>query len=287
MDSVCHQMTGLYTSDIQWLYEECREALLALRISMRQRNENVAPPSPRNMLAITIHWLRKYPSFGDLAVDMQRTNHFLSDLVGHVVHIMDDCIVKKLIRPVDHTSPISTRSSLQLVKIVVDTTFIPLPKTPFDPKRYHKKSPTKSAWKFEVACDLSHRIVSVSDAYNGGAHDMRIIRESGILQQQSETSRIIGDKGYEGKLGIITPMSKRKKRSRELLALEEEKDKRHELESERAAIENINERLKEWKIIGSVYRGGNQHHSFMDAVIRVVCALTNLIMRDHPIRKKK
>jgi hypothetical protein len=106
-------------------------------------------------------------------------------------------------------------------------------------------------------------------------------------QQQSETSRIIGDKGYEGKLGIITPMSKRKKRSRELLALEEEKDKRHELESERAAIENINERLKEWKIIGSVYRGGNQHHSFMDAVIRVVCALTNLIMRDHPIRKKK
>jgi len=183
---------------------------------------------------------------------------------------MDDCIVKKLIRPVDHTSPISTRSSLQRVKIIVDTTFIPLPKTPRNTKLFHKKSPTRSAWKFEIACDLSHRIVNVSNAYTGAAHDMRIIRESGILQQQSATSRIIGDKGYIEKLGIVTPLRKNMKRSRELLALEEEKDKKHELESERAAIENINERVKEWKIISSVYRGGNQHHSFMDEVIRVV-----------------
>ena len=254
---------------------------------MRHTTQNVAPPSPHNMLAITIHWLRKYPSFADLALDMDRTTFALSELVGNVVHIMDDCIVKKLVRPIDDTSPISTRSSLQHVKIIVDTTFIPLPKTPFNPKRYHKKSPTKSAWKFEIACDLSHRIVSVSDAYPGAAHDMRIIRESGVLQQQSETSRIIGDRGYEGKLDIVTPMTKRKKRSRELLALESEKDRKHELETERAAIENINGRVKEWKIIGSVYRGGSHHHTFIDRVIRVVCALTNLIMREHPIRQQK
>ena len=69
---------------------------------------------------------------------------------------------------------------------------------------------------------------------------MHIIRHSGLLQQQSEDVNIIGDKGYEGKLGIIHPRTKKRKVSRDLAALEDEKVKGHELESERAAIENIN-----------------------------------------------
>jgi hypothetical protein len=87
---------------------------------------------------------------------------------------------------------------------------------------------------------------------------MRIIRESGTLQQASASSLILGDKGYAGQLGIVTAQKKSRKRSRELLALEEDKVKRHELESERAAIENINQRVKQWHIISGVYRG--EHH---------------------------
>jgi hypothetical protein len=164
---------------------------------------------------------------------------------------------------------------------------LPLPKTPFDPKLYHKKSPTKSAWKFEIACDLSHRIVNVSKAYRGATHDMRIIRESGTLQQASASSLILGDKGYAGQLGIVTPQKKSRKRSRELMGLEEDKVKRHELESERAAIENINQRVKQWHIISGVYRGEHHYTSFIDHVIRTVCALTNLLLQKHPLRKLK
>ena len=181
----------------------------------------------------------------------------------------------------------STRSSLQHVKILVDSTFLPLPKTPFNPTHYHMKSPTKTAWKFEIACDLSHRIVNVSKAYRGAAHDMLIIRESGTLQQASATSLILGDKGYDGPLGIVTPLKKNRKRSRELLALEETKVKEHELESERSAVENINQRVKQWHIISGVYRGEHHYTSFIDHVIRAVCALTNLLLKKHPLRKLK
>ena len=281
-----HQRTGLHVSDMEWLYEQCKTSLLQLRLHKRSRQENHAPISPHNMLLITVYWLRKYPSFVELASLCGATNSNVWRIVRDVVQVMDECIVQQLIRPIDSTSPISTRATLPNVKILVDTTFIPLPKTPFNPKLYHKKSPTKSAWKFEIACDLSHRIISVSEAYPGSAHDMRIIRESGLLQQQSATSRIVGDKGYAGGLGIVTPQRNKRKASRELAALEEDRIKRHELETERAAIENINSRVKEWHIISGQYRGGHSFHSFIDAVIRVVCALTNRILVEHPIRAK-
>jgi hypothetical protein len=281
------QMTGLNLTELNWVYDQCRQPLLSLRLSMRQRHENVTPLSPHNLLCVTLYWLRKYPSFDDMVALFQQTRRYLFDAVKDVVHIMDVHIFTKLIYPVDHTSPISTRSSLQHVKILVDSTFLPLPKTPFNPKLYHKKSPTKSAWKFEIACDLSHRIVNVSKAYRGATHDMRIIRESGTLQQASASSLILGDKGYAGQLGIVTPQKKSRKRSRELLALEEDKVKRHELESERAAIENINQRVKQWHIISGVYRGEHHYTSFIDHVIRTVCALTNLLLQKHPLRKLK
>lgn len=238
------------------------------------------------MLLITVHWLRRYPTFRELARVFGVTASNVWRVVRGVVEIMDDCVVKQLIRPVDSTSPISTRATLPNVKILVDTTFIPLPRTPFNPKLYHQKSPTKSAWKFEIACDLSHRIVNVSDAYAGSAHDMRIIRESGLLQQQSATSRIVGDKGYNGKLGIVTPQSRKRKANRELAGLEDEREKRHELETERAAIENINKRVKEWQIISGQFRGEHAEVDFINAVIRVICALTNRILVEHPIRAK-
>jgi hypothetical protein len=68
------------------------------------------------------------PTFRDLSLDCGESISNLWKLVRDVVGVMDACIVKKLIRPIDDTSPISTRSTLPHVKIIVDTTFIPVPK---------------------------------------------------------------------------------------------------------------------------------------------------------------
>jgi len=119
----------------------------------------------------------------------------------------------------------------------------------------YKKSPTRSAWKYEIACDFSHRIISVSRGFQGAAHDMRIIRESGLLNQSSPTALIMGDKGYRGRLGIVVPASKKAKVSREFKELEDEKQKGHELQHERAAVENINRRVKEWAVVDEVWDG--------------------------------
>ena len=136
----------------------------------------------------------------------------------------------------------------------------------------------------EISCDLSHRIVNVSDVQYGSVHDMTLLRQSGLLKQADDDTRIIGDIGYKGELGVIVPSKRKRKANPELLRLESESTKRHELESERAAIEQINSRFKQWEIVEGVYRGEWGDVAFMNAMVRAVCALTNLIMKDHPVR---
>ena len=70
---------------------------------------------------------------------------------------------------------------------------------------------------------MSHRIISCSRGFHAGQHDMRIVRESGLLDQSSPSALIMGDKGYRGKLGIVVPASKKAKVSKEVKELEVEK----------------------------------------------------------------
>lgn len=276
--------TGLEVEQMETVFAMCKNHLAAMRMRMRQKDPNVLPFSPHNLLAITVYWMRQYPSFDHMALEFGHNPSVHQRIVQQVVLIMDECIVSKLIQPLSPHAPTSSLSSLANVKIIVDSTFVPLPKTPFNPKLYHKKSPTRAAWKYEIACDFRHRVISVSDGYAGSAHDMRIIRESGLLDQASPSAQIIGDRGYTGQLGIITPVHNRNERSREAAALEDEKVRDHELETERAAIENINARAKEWKTIDGEWRGEHYSTNFCNAVVRVACALMNLIFEAHPIR---
>ena len=276
--------TGLNLKMMNWVFEVCRVALLSLRIKMHHNHDNVDPISPHNLLCITIHWLRRYPSFEEMQVTFHRSNFYLHNMVKAVVGIMDTHIVKELIHPVNDTSPYSVMSTLRDVRLIVDSTFIPLPKEPFYPFLYHSKSSTKSALKVEIACDLSHRIVNVSDVVYGSVHDMNLLRQSGLLKQANDDTRIIGDIGYKGQLGVIHPASRKQKANKELRMLEDESTQRHELQSERAAIEQINARFKQWGIVAGVYRGEWGDKPFVNSMVRTVCALSNLIMKDYPVR---
>jgi len=277
-------MTGLTLKMMNWVYDKCREGLLSLRLTMHHNHENVAPMSPHNLLCITVYWLRRYPPFEEMVITFHRSESYLHHMVKSVVGIMESHIFKELIYPVDNTSPYSTRSTLPKVRLIVDSTFIALPKEPRHPFLFHPKSPTKSALKVQISCDLSHRIVDVSDVVYGSVHDMTLLRQSGFLKQSNVDTRIIGDIGYKGKLGIIHPASRKRKPNRELLMLEDESTKSHELESERAAVEQINSRFKVWRIVGTVYRGEWSDEALINSVVRTVCALSNLVMKDDPVR---
>jgi len=66
---------------------------------------------------------------------------------------------------------------------------------------------------------------------------------------------------------------------------EEDKDFNRTINSARAAIENINQRLKTYAILGDVYRGDIDDHQKVTKIAQVVSALCNINLNKHPIRK--
>jgi hypothetical protein len=280
-----HSHTGVTAADVELVYEPCRERLLALAAQQHHQNANTPTLTSHNLLVITLHWLRRKPTYEQMGQLYPHGQHYWHTMLRRVVTVIDECCFDLFVQPLAADAP--TAVFFANVKIIVDTTFVPLPKTQFVRADYHQKSPTKAAWKYEIACDFSHRIISCSRGFHGGAHDMRIIRESGLLKQQSDTSQIMGDKGYRGKLGIVVPASKKAKVAKEVQQLEEEKRRGHELQVERAAIENVNQRVKQWAVADQVWDGLRQPEVFMDSIMRVVCVLTNVVLRTHPLRARE
>jgi glutamate/tyrosine decarboxylase-like PLP-dependent enzyme len=93
--------------------------------------------------------------------------------------------------------------------------------------------------------------------------------------------QIIGDKGYIGEEYVVTP--RKKPRERELT--QEDKDFNRDINTARAAIENINQRLKTYAILGGTYRGPVDDPRKITKIIQVVAALCNLNLNKHPIHR--
>jgi hypothetical protein len=64
-----------------------------------------------------------------------------------------------------------------------------------------------------------------------------------------------------------------------------DKDFNRDINSARAAIENINQCLKTYAILGGVYRGAVNDFHKITKIVEVVCALCNLNLNKHPIRR--
>ncbi|CAF1359039.1 unnamed protein product [Rotaria sordida] len=169
-------------------------------------------------------------------------------------------------------------------KLIVDSASIAAPQ-PHDSQQrkayLHSKSATNYAFKVQIACDFNHRIVHVSECYRGSIHDITILRESGLLERVDNSVQIIADKGYVGEDYVVTP--RRKPHGRELA--DEDKDFNRVINSARAAVENVNQRLKTYVILGGVYRGAIDDFDKTTKIAQVVCALCNLNLSKHPIRK--
>ena len=239
--------TGMTAADVELVYESCKGRLLALAARQHHQNANTPPLTSHNLLVITLHWLRRKPTYQQLAQLYSHGQHYWHTTLRRVICILDNTIYPLFVTPLASDAPTSV--FFPNVKIIVDSTFVPLPKGQFIKKDFHKKNSMRSAWKYEIACDFSHRIISCSRGYHGAQHDMHIIHRSDLLDQSSPSALIMGDKGYQGKLSIVVPASKRAKVSKEVQQLEAEKQRGHEMQHERAAIE------KQWAVASTVRDG--------------------------------
>lgn len=279
--------TSLSLENVNSIYDMCSKDLLSRRRNKRSNEEGTAFVSPHNMLILTLYWLYRYPPFRSIGLEFAIPTRTVEHLVHAVVAIMYSNIVPSLIMPLSSTAPSSNMSTLSHVKVIIDSTSLDLPEAIRDRSLYHPKSSTGNALKYELACDLHYRIISVSRVVHGSIHDLTLARQSGILRQLNKDSLALGDKSYIGEPLIKTPLkSNSKKRKRRMITrLDDAKEK--EPQRERSAIENINKRVKQWGILSGIYRGNWKDVDTVSSIVAVVTALTNLVMQSHPIHAVK
>jgi len=253
----------------------------------KQDTDNTITPylSPMNLLAVTLWYLKHYHSERYIATELNLGRSTVNYFLSEIIDILHSCIYQELISlPDDIAKRRTPHGPEKNHKLIVDSTFIAIPE-PYDSeqrkKYYYAKSPTNYAIKVQIACDFRHQIVHVSECYQGSVHDITILRDSGLLEYVEESVQIIGDKAYIGEEYVVTP--RKKPHGRELT--DEDKNFNREVNSSRAAIENINQRLKTYAILGSVYRGAIDDFHKLTKIVQVVSALCNMNLNKHPIRK--
>lgn len=113
--------------------------------------------------------------------------------------------------------------------------------------------------KYQVVIGIQTGItLNIFGPILGATHDATIYRKSSVSGWLSDHSvTILGDKGYNGCGGVISPF----KRKRKTIPLTlEEQSFNVTLAQQRIRVENHFANLKKWKILSHVYRGSLESH---------------------------
>ena len=152
--------------------------------------------SPRNMLLLTLKWLRKYPTAQDLAFEFGVTPRSIRSNVACVLDILDPRLEYLRRWPSTFRSKVLTGPLKDTIG-AIDTFPICIPQPEFsqDRKRFYIYKPghqTRYGWKVQTFVDLQGRILDITDAHPFGSKaDITLFRESQIPGKLDQNTRAI------------------------------------------------------------------------------------------------
>jgi hypothetical protein len=131
------------------------------------------------------------------------------------------------------------------------------------------------AIKYQIVVSLSKPLILLQ---SNSIHDFKIAKKSGLDDLLKENDEIaIGDKAYKGSYQFVTPHKVYKGKQ----LTEEQKKENKILESKRHIVENMNKRLKHFRVIKDTWRHDISKHP---QVFNIVAMLTNLDLMMHPLK---
>jgi len=101
-------------------------------------------------------------------------------------------------------------------------------------------------------------------------HDFKLFKRT--LKGINRRIKIQADSGYQGIKKIHENSETPKKSSKKKPLTQEEKDNNRRISSERILIENINAKIKVWKIMANRYRNRRKRHGLR---MSLICGLYN------------
>jgi hypothetical protein len=263
---------GLNVQELNTIWGYIRDPLIQHYVDRHSYEPSIYP---YESILLTLYWLRIYPPERVLAEEYDITQPTVRECIQHVMttlssHFIQHYLDSNLV-PTQRTKIVGD----QYCYGALDSTFIAIkqPEQKQDRNRYyHIKSSTSYAIKFQLAVDMNGFIWDVSNAVVGSTADITLFHTSDIDNKVSVNKKLLADKGYAGDNRLITPY--KKPRNRELS--DDEKKYNNAISAHRAIVENAIHILKQWAILGTVYRGDINDLAQCTMVIRSIAALYNL-----------
>lgn len=275
---------------------------LRLRTTERKK-ERV---SMQSHLFITLFWLRNYPTDivmkATFHLDERKITRVLRRTLTAIYESLEDMITW----PTDNEfEEMKSKWNQHLPKhlknlvCVVDGTEIriPRPSQPIEERSTYSVKKRQHSFTLILICLLDGRLIFGSEPLIG-ASDQRHWNDLKLREKfVNKSYGVIGDGGFTfnhrdgdkrfGEIPILSAVPHRKPRNRQLD--ENEKQDNKEISQYRVVIENLNRRLKGWRIFRETYR----HFSLINnnqidpkLVVSTTLLLTAFYNKFHPLRKE-
>lgn len=300
--AACVSLTGLTPAEFQTLYDHFapayqrhRDRATKTRRDRRPRRRapgggsQYAHDLPHRLLMALV-WLKVYPTYEVLGFlfDLHKRNAQLN--VRDVLEVLEQLDDFPFDRPARDRKPLRSvkevMEAFPQVRLVIDSKEqrVYRPGHGFQRQKpfYSGKKKTHTH-KVQLAVLPNGMIASLSPPVPGAVNDVRLLRETRLLERLSPGESALADKGYEGgdkgypEGVLILPRKDRKRRP--LAAADKERNRL--LGRHRVVVEHVIAQMNRFTVLRQVYRGAKARHG---QVIRTVAVLINRRTKIKPLK---
>jgi hypothetical protein len=276
-------MTGLSRAAVDVVYNTIEGELIS-STALASLRPDVHALSPRNRLVLTLFYLRQNLPYRVLGVLFNASAQTVSNVISAVTNLINDRLYEQLVRwpAVGDLKHGPAGTALANVVVAVDSTVHEIQRpTESDEQPLYYYHKTKSwGWKVTAFVGLDGVFYECSEPVPASQHDATVLRDSPMYQRLNNEQQAVGDKGYQGVEHVVVP---HRGQYHELSTAQ--KQHNSTVYSTRVVVENSFERVKNWRVCAGPYRTTQHDAAVVKVISRVVFALANLSMRDHPIRR--
>jgi IS5 family transposase len=302
----CRSLTGHSPAELEALYQafapayqRAREAARTTRRERRPRCRALGGGAQhtlglRDRLLLALVWLKVYPTYEVLGFffglhkgNAYRNCREVLDVLATLEDFPFDPHPPD--RPAQPRTLTEVMDAFPAVRLVIDSKEQRLhrPGGGYEAQKpYYSGKKKAHTLKTQLAVGPDGLIEAVSASVPGSVNDVRLARESGVLERLAPEQVVMVDKGYEGAgkelpVVLIIPKKDRKKNP----CTEDDKARNRLIARYRIVVEHTIAQLNRFTVLRQVYRGRRQRHGRHSQVVRAVAVLANRRIRVLPLKR--
>ena len=249
------------------IFLKMHEILTAAREKRRLKGGPRPKLSVGDQLFLTLQYLREYRTMEHLAFDFGISKSRVSETIRQVE---DDLIQDGTFSLPGKKALLSPENAGRTFVVDVMESEIERPTKKKDRKEYYSGKHKDYTIGTQIFADVETQEIICTDQEKGAVHDFKIFKTTvraiifGII--------LLADSGYQGLLALHANSLIPFKKSKHHPLTEDQKWFNRALSSERVVIENINARIKTFKIMSVKYRNRRKRHLLR---MNLICGILN------------